>query len=372
MTDPVTPHPDLTRRRLLQLAGLAGASAIVGACGDDASPDAAPTTTTAPPPSPTTLPPSTSPPTTPPPTTTPPTTTEVPRMPEFIRTPDERFEGLVGFDYQPHYLRTADGLRLHYLDEGPGDAGVALLLHGEPTWSYLYRNVIPTLAGAGYRCIAPDHIGFGKSDKVIEDDWYTLDAHVATLHGVIEELDLTEITLVCQDWGGPNGLITAVDLPDRFRRLVVLNTWLHHDDYEYTDRLIEWNTLSQTPGFDFGVVGYQMAPWSVDEADTLHAAYAAPFTDEASKTGARRWPWMLPFAEPEAGGATRQAAAYAALADWDGPVNVIFGDSDDVFTAAWGRRFADHLGATLDLLADVGHFPQETGPLLAELILERV
>jgi len=293
-------------------------------------------------------------------------------MPEFIRTPDERFEGLVGFDYQPHYLRTADGLRLHYLDEGPGDAGVALLLHGEPTWSYLYRNVIPTLAGAGYRCIAPDHIGFGKSDKVIEDDWYTLDAHVATLQGVIEELDLADITLVCQDWGGPNGLITAVDLPDRFRRLVVLNTWLHHDDYEYTDRLIEWNTLSQTPGFDFGVVGYQMAPWSVDEADTLHAAYAAPFTDEASKTGARRWPWMLPFAEPEAGGATRQAAAYAALADWDGPVNVIFGDSDDVFTAAWGRRFADHLGATLDLLADVGHFPQETGPLLAELILERV
>ncbi|HAS09749.1 MAG TPA: hypothetical protein DCS55_04400, partial [Acidimicrobiaceae bacterium] len=239
------------------------------------------------------------------------------------------------------------------------------------TWSYLYRNVIPTLAAAGYRCIAPDHIGFGKSDKVTEDDWYTLDAHVTTLQDFIQELDLTQITLLCQDWGGPNGLITAVDLPDRFQRLVVMNTWLHHDDYEYTDQLRNWNTLSQTPGFDFGVVGFQMAPWSVDEAPTLQAAYAAPFTDEASKTGARRWPWMLPFAEPEAGGADRQAAAHAALADWDGPVNVIFGDSDGVFTAEWGQQFADHLGATFDLLPGVGHFVQETGPLVAELILER-
>ena len=358
MTNPKQTTPLLTRRRLLQLSGLTAATALVGCSSDDTTSVAPPTTT------------ATSP-TTPPPTTSPPTTTEVTPMPDFVRTPEERFEGLVGFDYQPHYLHTPEGLRLHYLDEGPGDAGVALLLHGEPTWSYLYRNVIPTLAGAGYRCIAPDHIGFGKSDKVIEDDWYTLDAHVATLQHVIEELELTDITLVCQDWGGPNGLITAVDLPDRFQRLVVLNTWLHHDDYLYTDRLIEWNTLSQTPGFDFGVVGFQMAPWSVDEAPTLHTAYAAPFTDEASKTGARRWPWMLPFAQPEAGGADRQAAAYAALADWDGPVNVIFGDSDDVFTADWGRQFADHLGATLDLLPGVGHFAQETGPLVAELILDR-
>jgi haloalkane dehalogenase len=340
----------LGRRRLLQLGGAAGLAALVGCANNEESSTSA-----------TDLPS----------TSTSTTTTAVPATPEFVRTPEDRFEGLVGFDYEPHYINTAEGLRLHYLDEGSGDAGVALLLHGEPTWCYLYRNVIPTLAAAGFRCIAPDHIGFGKSDKVTDDDWYTLDAHVATLHGVIEDLDLSQITLVCQDWGGPNGLITAVDLPDRFRRLVVLNTWLHHDGYEYSEHLVNWNTLSQNPEFDFGVVGYQMAPWSVDEAPTLHAAYAAPFTDHASKTGARRWPWMLPFAEPEAGGADRQATAYAALANTDVPTHVIFGDSDRAFTAEWGAEFAGHLGATFDLLPGVGHFVQETGPLVAELILQR-
>jgi len=345
----VTGAARLSRRRLIQLGALAGVATLAGCPseGDTTAPSPAGRDRSSTP------------------------TTVDPAMPAFMRTPDQRFVGLVGFDYQPHYLRTAEGLRLHYLDEGPGEKGVALLLHGEPTWCYLYRNVIPTLARAGYRCIAPDHIGFGKSDKVTEDDWYTLDAHVATLQGLIEELGLNRIMLVCQDWGGPNGLITAVDLPDRFERLIVLNTWLHHDGYEYTDHLITWNKLSQNPEFDFGVVGYQMAPWSVDEAPTLHAAYAAPFTDLASKTGARRWPWMLPFAEPAAGGADRQAAAYAALADSETPTNVIFGDSDGAFTAEWGREFANHLGATFDLLPGVGHFVQETGSRVAELILER-
>ena len=258
----------LSRRSLLQLGGVAGATALLGCSGDERATPRTTTTTSS--------------------TSSSSSTTSLPPTPEFVRTPGDRFGGLLGFDYQPHYLQTADGLRVHYLDEGPGDAGVALLLHGEPTWCYLYRNVIPTLAAAGYRCIAPDHIGFGKSDKVTEDDWYTLDAHVATLQGVIEELDLTDITLVCQDWGGPNGLITAIDLPDRFERLVVLNTWLHHDGYEYSPHLVDWNTLSQNPEFDFGLVGFQMAPWSVDEAPTLHAAYAAPFIDHASRTGARR------------------------------------------------------------------------------------
>jgi haloalkane dehalogenase len=339
----------LSRRYLLELGGTAALAALAG-CSNEQTEESAPTTAESS-------------------TTT--TTSATPATPAFLRTPEERFQGLVGFDYEPNYLDTAEGLRLHYLDEGSGDTGVALLLHGEPTWSYLYRNVIPTLAGAGYRCIAPDHIGFGRSDKVTEDDWYTLDAHVATLQGVIEKLDLTDITLVCQDWGGPNGLITAVDLSDRFRRLVVLNTWLHHDGYEYSQHLVDWNSFSQDPAFDFGLVGYQMAPWSVDDATTLHAAYSAPFTDLASKTGARRWPWMLPFAEPEAGGATRQAAAYAALADSDIPAHVIFGDSDQAFSAEWGEEFANHLDATFDLLPGVGHFVQEVGPPLAELILER-
>jgi len=278
------------------------------------------------------------------------------------RTPDERFANLDGFPFEPNYMEI-DGLRVHYVDEGPGRAGTMLLLHGEPTWSYLYRGLIPVFTAAGYRVVAPDMIGFGRSDKVIDREWYTADRHVEMLQELVTRLDLRNITVVGQDWGGPNGLITATELPDRFDRLIILNTWLHHDEYEYTQALRGWNVSSQSVNFmEFNGFGQLAQP-----------AYGAPFDSRDATAGAYRWPWMLPFAEPEAGAANRQAAAWNALASWNKPAHVIFGDQDPIFTVDWGRKFAAHIpGATFDTVEGAGHFVQETGAPLAELILRRI
>ena len=278
------------------------------------------------------------------------------------RTPDERFANLDGFPFEPHYIEI-DGLRVHYVDEGPGRAGTMLLLHGEPTWSYLYRGLIPVFTAAGYRVVAPDMIGFGRSDKVIDREWYTADRHVEMLQELVTRLDLRNITVVVQDWSGPNGLITATELPDRFDRLIILNTWLHHDGYEYTQALRGWNVRSQSLDFQNFSGGGQLT----------QPAYGAPFDSQDATAGAYRWPWMLPFAEPEAGAANRQAAAWNALASWNKPAHVIFGDQDPIFTVDWGRKFAAHIpGATFDTVEGAGHFVQETGAPLAELILRRI
>ncbi len=262
------------------------------------------------------------------------------------RTPEERFATIDDYPFQPNYMEM-EGLRMHYVDEGSGEAGTFLLLHGEPVWSYMYRGVIPGLVAAGYRVIAPDNIGFGKSDKVIDHDWYTLDRHVETLKTLIRRLDLRDITVVVNDWGGPNGLVTAVEMPDRFERLVILNTWLHHEGYQYTQALRDWNARS--PAADFLRIG---------EGLRFNPAIGAPFDSLDATAGAYRWPWMLPFAQPEEGSAVRQAAAYAALASWTKPAHVIFGDQDRIFTVEWGREFADHIpGATFDVIEGEGHRP---------------
>ena len=284
------------------------------------------------------------------------------------RTPEARFAELEDFPFEPHYIEI-DGLRMHYVDEGPGDAGTFLLLHGEPTWSYLYRDWIQALTAAGYRAIAPDMIGFGKSDKVIDLEWYTVDRHVFMLKEFVKRLDLENITVVVQDWGGPTGLITAVDLPDRFARLIILNTWLHNDGIDYT-RFRRWNERSQSVDFTDWSEGCGIPPCRQGMDRT---AYGAPFDSEDATAGALRWPWMLPFAQPEAGAAERQAAAFAALASWDKPAHVIFGDRDTTFTPEWGRQFAAHIpGATFDTVEGAGHWVQETGAPLAELILRRI
>ena len=284
------------------------------------------------------------------------------------RTPEARFAELEDFPFEPHYIEI-DGLRMHYVDEGPGDAGTFLLLHGEPTWSYLYRDWIQALTDAGYRAIAPDMIGFGKSDKVIDLEWYTVDRHVFMLKEFVKRLDLENITVVVQDWGGPTGLITAVDLPDRFARLIILNTWLDNDGIDYT-RFRNWNERSQSVDFTDWSEGCGIPPCRQGMDRT---AYGAPFDSEDATAGALRWPWMLPFAQPEAGAAERQAAAFAALASWDKPAHVIFGDRDQGFTPEWGRQFAAHIpGATFDTVEGAGHFVQETGAPLAELILRRI
>lgn len=161
-------------------------------------------------------------------------------MTDFIRTPDDNFVDLVSFPYEPHYRQWQD-LRLHYVDEGPPDGPVMLLLHGMPTWSYLYRDMIPGLVAAGYRCIVPDHLGFGRSDKPTDPHWYTIARHTEVLTTLITGMDLTNVTLVCQDWGGPIGLAQAMTMPKRFSRLVIMNTWLHHEGYEYTEGIRNWN-----------------------------------------------------------------------------------------------------------------------------------
>ena len=270
-------------------------------------------------------------------------------LPGVHRTPESRFSGMRDFPHQAHYL-DIDGLRMAYVDEGVAEKGTFLLLHGEPVWSYMYRGAIADLAAAGYRVIAPDNIGFGRSDKVVNQRWYTLDNHVQTLKRLVAELDLRHITIVVNDWGGPNGLVMATEMPDRFDRLIILNTWLHSKDYKYTKHLLDWNKRSQTMDF----VNFPLFPPEV----------RAPFDSQRAVSGALRWPWMLPFAEPEAGNAVRQESAWRNLATWDKPAHVIFGDSDKVFTEEWGRRFAEHIpNATFTVVKGEGHRPLLfTGP----------
>jgi haloalkane dehalogenase len=297
---------------------------------------------------------------------------------DIVRTPDERFAGLPGWPYAPRYLDWS-GLRLHYIDEGPRDAPVALLIHGEPTWSYLYRKIVPPLLAAGFRCVAPDHAGFGRSDKPVDDSWYVIARHVAALRFLIETLDLRDITLMVQDWGGPTGLRQAVEMPERFARLAILNTWLHHDGFVYSDGIRRWRAMATDParlGGDMPtgrIVAGSLRREGHDRA-AVAAAYDAPFEHARAKAGARRFPFCIPFAEPEAGDAAAQARDFARLKALDRPVHVIFGDADEVFTADWGRAWASMLrNATFDAVAGAGHFVQEdAGEEVAAILLRRI
>lgn len=294
---------------------------------------------------------------------------------EVIRTPDARFEDLVGYPFAPHYQYWR-GLRMHYVDEGDGPP--VLLLHGEPTWSYLYRDVIPPLVAAGYRCIAPDYIGFGRSDKVASDTWYVIERHVESIRALVEALDLSEITLVVHDWGGPIGLRQAVDMPERFHRLVILNTWLHHHGFAYPDMIRRWRgyCLKFGPGSGDLPCGDIVSRWpqvTEDRRAAVKRAYDAPYPDAASKAGARRFPWCLPFAEPEAGNAADQARCFEALKSWPKPAHLIFGDRDEIFTPEWARAWAAEIpGATVDIVPGPHHVPEESGPEIAVTMRRRM
>ncbi|MBI3695936.1 MAG: alpha/beta fold hydrolase [Acidobacteria bacterium] len=232
-------------------------------------------------------------------------------MSDVARTPEERFATLPGYPFAPHYLDW-QGLRMHYVDEGAGKP--VLLLHGEPTWSYLYRKMIPLLAAAGYRPIAPDYIGFGKSDKVTEDGWYTIERHIQSIRWLIESLDLRDITLVVHDWGGPIGLRQAVDIPERFERLVILNTWLHREGAQVSEDLRKWREYALgRSDLPCGKVVARSLRRPGQDLAAVEAAYEAPFPDAASKAGPRRFPWCLPFAQPVEGNAEDQARCAQAL-----------------------------------------------------------
>lgn len=295
------------------------------------------------------------------------------------RTPEERFAPLLpSFPYEPRYIE-AGGLRSAYVETGLGERGVALLLHGEPTWGYLYRKMIGPLAAAGFRCVVPDHIGFGRSDKVLDDDWYTTERHIERTRLLIETLDLRRIMLVCQDWGGPIGLRQAVDMPDRFVRLVIMNTWLHHEGYEYSQGARNWRAMATNPealGGDMPtgriVAGTLRRPGHDLEAVT--AAYDLPFEGYDTKAGARRFPACIPFGEPIGGNAADQQRCFDALLHWTKPVHFAWGDADPVFPIEWGERWASLMpGATFDRIADAGHFLQEdAGEDVAAAILARI
>ncbi len=284
--------------------------------------------------------------------------------PPIFRTPDEAFEALPDWSYEPHYAEI-DGLRVHYVDEGPQDAPVFLLAHGEPTWGYLYRHWIPSLIATGFRVIVPDHVGFGRSDKVLDPEWYVIERHVEIQRALIESLDLTSIHLFCQDWGGPISLRNACDMPQRYARLFIGNTWLHHDGYEYSPGVRRWRQMALDPDalqqtMPTGFIVSATLRREGHDLDAVARAYDAPFPTPESKAGARRFPFCIPFGEPEAGGAAWQQRCYDHLPTLGVPVHFVWGDADEIFPWNDALDWHDHIdGSTLDRIEGAGHFVQE-------------
>ena len=285
---------------------------------------------------------------------------------EIFRTPDERFDALPGYDFEPHYTEL-DGLRMHHVDEGSGDPIVCF--HGEPTWAYLYRKMLPPLVAGGNRVICPDYAGFGRSDKPTERGWYTYDRHVELVTRVLEELDVRSATVVVQDWGGPIGLRWAVENPDRVARLAILNTGL------FTGRVskgfMAWRDFAErNPDLPVGfVVGGATAS---DVPEDVVAAYEAPFPNVESKAGAAQFPLIVPISE-EMAGASEMRAVMDALSRWDKPALVAFSDQDPVFPyPRAGEAFTSVIPTAAEQVRIEGasHFLQEDrGEQIAEEIL---
>jgi haloalkane dehalogenase len=290
---------------------------------------------------------------------------------DVLRTPDERFANLPDYPFAPHYIET-DGVRIHYVDEGPRDAAPVLLLHGEPSWSFLYRTMIPIISVAGYRVIAPDLVGFGRSDKPVNREDYTYARHVAWMWSVIATLDLRDITLFCQDWGGLIGLRIVAEHGDRFARVIAANTGLPTGDQPMSRAFLAWQALSQrSDTMDIGAVvqiGCQL-PLSPE----IIAAYNAPFPDESYKAGARRFPLLMPTA-PDDPAAPANRAAWQVLAQWTKPFLTAFSDGDPITRGA-DRLFQTQIpgaqGQPHVTISGAGHFVQEDqGPQLALIVID--
>lgn len=291
----------------------------------------------------------------------------------FKRTPDDRFNGLPDYAFQPHYIDTLkgyEGLRVHYIDEGPSDAdSVFLCLHGQPSWSYLYRKMIPVFVKSGARVIAPDWLGFGRSDKPVDDDVYTYNFHRNMLIAFIEALDLTNITLVCQDWGGILGLSVPPDMPDRFKRLIVMNTALPVGT-SLGPGFEAWKAYSSSQQ-DMDVAALMKRGTSV-LTDEEAVAYAAPFPDVSYKAGVRRFPDLVMVeADMEGVDISKRAANWWAN-EWAGQSFMAVGMADPVL----GGPVMDSLRASIKgcpepmRIQEAGHFVQEWGAVVAEAALE--
>lgn len=296
-----------------------------------------------------------------------------------VRTPDDRFVGLPDYDFEAHHVEVADGeggrLRVHYLDEGERDANIVLLLHGEPSWCFLYRHMIPVLVDAGLRCIAPDLVGFGKSDKPTQRSDYTYDRHVAWMRqAFLDHLDLRDITLVGQDWGGLIGLRLVAEHPDRFARVVVANTGLPTGDQPLTDAFNAWQRYSQeTPDFRVGRI--VNGGCTTDLAPEVVAGYDAPFPDDTFKAGARIFPALVPT-RPDDPAAPANRKAWETLSRWDKPLLTAFSDGDPITRggeSVFQRAVPGAKGQPHTTIAGAGHFLQEDkGPELAAVVADFV
>ncbi|HEY6330831.1 MAG TPA: haloalkane dehalogenase [Blastocatellia bacterium] len=278
-----------------------------------------------------------------------------------LRTPEERFSNLPDYGYAPHYFEH-NGARVHYIDEGHGET--ILCLHGEPTWSYLYRKIISILR-ANYRLVAMDFIGFGRSDKFTEVDAYSFDVHFNTVVALINELDLSGITAVVQDWGGLIGLPVAAALPDRFSRLVIMNTGLPTGDVPATAGFLKWRDYAiRTPDLPAGQIVKRSLVHPEMISDEVVAAYDAPFPDIIYKAGSQAFPRLVPIA-PNQDGAAQMREAQARLKTWTKPALVMFSDGDPV-TRDGDRFFRALIPSAKNqpeiTIHDAGHFLQEEKP----------
>lgn len=318
----------------------------------------------------------------------------------FVRSSEAPFKDLDQYPFAPNHF-DFEGLRLHYVDEGPRDGPVALLMHGMPTWSFLNRHIIHALVAQGWRCIAHDHIGFGKSDKVLDPDWYSIARHASACGALILGLDLRNVTLFAQDWGGPTGLAQAAEMGERFARLVIMNTWLPHERYVYSQAIRNWADGWKPGGlYDISVPdkmtlgGIMMlalghVPMSEvanilvtgemtglsPEAMAVKRGYDAPHQglSAAAFAGPRRFPLSIPIDRREDPTAIDGARHFETLKGWKKPIHFIWGGADPIFTEAWGREWAGlYPQATFDVFPDAGHFLQEShGRQIAELVLQR-
>ena len=288
-------------------------------------------------------------------------------MANALRTPDELFEGLPDFRWGPRY-RESNGLRLAYVDEGEGQPVV--FFHGEPTWSYLWRKVIPPVRDAGFRCVAPDLPGFGRSDKPREVGWYSYDRHTEAMAGLLDALDLWGITAVMHDWGGPIGMRLAVEHPERVERLVIMDTGLFTGEQRMSDAWMAFRDFVERTE-DLPVSLLVRRACKTDPGDEVAAAYDAPFPDASYKAGPRSFPLFLPL-EPEAPGAEAGRRVLAAMREDRRPTLMLWADSDPVLPVATGELFASLIGRKPPrVVPEASHFLQEDqGPLIGGLIAD--
>jgi pimeloyl-ACP methyl ester carboxylesterase len=291
---------------------------------------------------------------------------------EVLRTPEARFESLPGFPFAPRYLEDLEGyagLRMHHVDEGPRGRRVFLCLHGEPTWSYLYRRMIPAFTAAGHRAVAPDLFGFGRSDKPVDEAVYTFGWHRGALLRLVERLDLRDVVLVVQDWGGLLGLTLPMEMPERFSGMILMNTVLATGEGRPSDGFLAWRDhVRKHPDLDVPRLMRQTCP-HLTEGEA--AAYGAPFPDARHKAGVRRFPEIVPVTPEMEGADISRRAAEFFRSGWTAPSLMFVGMRDPVLGPPVMRRLRAAIPGCPEPieLAEAGHFVQEWGEEVARRAL---